>query len=143
MTTLLVLIFDWLWSHHAGTPRLLAGWPTPLLLAAWVLEFHYKGWLQFAAVMRLRDARDAGNLSPEQRLLGNLALGVGLLWDFGLMLFGCVWLWDRPREWLLSPKLERIVYRSGLDARSRRYRWALAFRSRLLDNVDSRGIHRA
>lgn len=143
MTILAFILFDWFWSAHSGLPRLFGGMATPLLLVAWLLEFHYKGWIQFAAVMRLRDARDAKVLSPEQTFLGNLVLFVGLFWDFVLMLMGCLWLWDRPREWLLSPKLERIVYNSGLPPDNWRYRRALWFRSHLLDNVDSRGVHRA
>lgn len=164
MTIFLLMFFDW-WLGAA----VLSAHPL-LLLGNYVLgllEFHLKGWLQFAAIMRLRDAYEKDRLSGPQRTLAKMFLFVGYLWDVGLNVLATFWLlqlpflptgknyarvgtmtaWDRfvaftvRRQWLLSQRLEYNVYSGKVDGW--RKRWSETFRRNYLDNVDSRGIHRA
>lgn len=152
-----LILFDWLLGR-----QVLVG-DAPVLVASLLLgvvEFHLKGWVQFVAIMRLAQVRDEGRLSWLQMWLGRHLLAVGLAWDVVMNVFATAWLLQLPfrrtagdwktdnralaflshRQWLLSQRLEWNVYHGPEGWRKR---WSEAFRSRLLDNIDPRGVHRS
>lgn len=165
MTTFLLLILDQFFGRAilAPHPVLVA-----LAITSGVIEFHYKGWQQFMAVMRLMEMNDLASkdprraLTPAQLVLGECTLYVGLFWDVVLNLLASFWLlqwpWRRTskpphypqawknaivqRTWLLSSRLEENVFGRGTT-----WQWqeelSNSFRQQLLDNGDPRGIHRS
>jgi hypothetical protein len=95
-------------------------------------------WVLFLAVMCLKDARDAGRLSPLATRLGNVLLAFGYFWDFGWnALFATVLFLDAPREFTLSARLQRYV--DGPDGWRRRR--AIWFAINLLNGCSAGGPH--
>lgn len=77
-------------------------------------------------------------------------MGVTLAFPDGTGLSGralaaaqAVWNFLARRQWLLSQRLEWLVYHTPDDPSNWRRRRALSFRMELLDNIDPGGIHRA
>lgn len=105
-----------------------------VLISPWLL------WVFYAAVMRLKQVRDAGGLSRAQKVFGYLTLFVGLVLDaiVNLVIASVVFA-ERPREWTLSGRLWRL---SNDQSAGWRQRWALALRVALLDSIDPSGVHR-
>lgn len=97
-------------------------------------------WVFYAAMMRLKQVRDAGKLTLAMKVFGYPALAVGLLLDlFVNVIVGSVVFWERPQEWTLSTRLWRLS--NGQEA-GWRQRMALALRVSLLDAIDPEGAHR-
>jgi uncharacterized membrane protein YhaH (DUF805 family) len=66
----------------------------------------YLLWIFYLAVMALKRARDAGQLSPLAFALGVLVLKVGLVLDVLVnVLVMTVVLVEPPREWLVTTRL--------------------------------------
>lgn len=98
-------------------------------------------WIYYAAAMLLLERRDSSELTREQTVLGKLALVEGLLLDLVVHLtVGSLVFWELParREWTLS----RRIWRLSNGPSGWRQRWALRFRTRLLDSLDPKRIHR-
>ncbi len=103
-----------------------------LLAMPWVL------WVFFTCTMRLKQVRDAGQLTTAAKVFGYPALGVGLLLDFMVNItVACLIFLELPKETTVSVRLTRL---SKLDA-GWRSRWALSIRKALLDNIDPAGVH--
>jgi len=103
-----------------------------LLLSPWIL------WIIYAAVMRLKQVREAGKLTPAMKVFGYPALALGLLVDFVVnMVFGTVVFLQLPREFTLSTRLWNL----SNGEPSWRQRWALWLRVNLLDAIDPSGEH--
>lgn len=109
-------------------------------LLIWMVAAPWLLWVFYAAVMRLKQVRDAGGLSRAQKVFGYLTLFVGLLLDavVNLVLASLVFA-ERPREWTLSGRLWRLSNDAGAGWRRR---LALALRVTLLDSIDPSGVHR-
>jgi len=104
-----------------------------LLLSPWIL------WVLYAAVMRLKQVRDAGKLTLAMKVFGYPALFVGLAVDFVVnVVFGTLVFLQLPHEMTLSTRLWKL---SNGDEGWRK-NWAYWIRSNLLDAVDPEGIHR-
>lgn len=104
-----------------------------LLLSPWIL------WIIFAAVMRLKQLREAGTLTIAMKVFGYPALALGLLIDFVVnVVFGTVVFLQVPRELTLSTRLWKL----STAGNGYRQRWALWLRVNLLDAVDPAGVHR-
>lgn len=104
-----------------------------LLLSPWVL------WIIFAAVMRLKQVRDAGKLTPAMKVFGYPALFLGLAVDFVVnVVFGTLVFLQLPHEMTLSSRLWKL---SNGDEGWRK-NWAYWIRTQLLDAVDPEGVHR-
>lgn len=104
-----------------------------LFISPWIL------WIIFAAVMRLKQVREAGKLTLPMKVFGYPALAVGLIVDFVVnVMFGTLVLLELPRELTLSTRLWRL----SNSEPSWRQRWALWLRTNLLDAIDPSGIHR-
>lgn len=105
-----------------------------LVASPWVL------WVFYTAIMRLKQVRDAGHLTPAMKAFGYPALLVGLVIDFVVNLVVASLLFaERPREWTLSSRLWRLSNDAGAGWRRR---IALAIRTALLDSIDPSGVHR-
>lgn len=114
-----------------------------LLSSAWILGSLWLTWIIFVAIMRLKQVREAGQLTRTTAVLGYATLALGLVLDMlintavGTIAFA-EWPQWRRGEWLLSGRLSRLS--AGPDGwRKRR---AILIRSQLLDNVDPAGVHR-
>lgn len=106
------------------------GW---LLISPWLL------WVFYAAIMRLKQVRDAGGLTVAMKVFGYPALAAGLVLDaFVNLVIGSAVFQERPREWTLSGRLWRL---SNDPTAGWRQRWALALRVALLDAIDPSGTH--
>jgi len=106
---------------------------TYLLLSPWIL------WIIFAAVMRLKQVRDAGKLTPAMKVFGYPALALGLVVDFVVnVIFGTLVFLQPPREMTLSSRLWKL---SNGDEGWRKD-WATWIRVQLLDSLDPAGIHK-
>lgn len=104
-----------------------------LLLSPWVL------WIIFAAVMRLKQVREAGKLTLAMKVFGYPALFLGLAVDFVVnVVFGTLVFLQLPHEMTLSSRLWKL---SNGDEGWRK-NWAYWIRSNLLDAVDPEGVHR-
>lgn len=105
-----------------------------LILSPWIL------WIMYVAVMRLKQVRDAQQLTKAQRAFGYPLLAVGLVLDFFVnVVIGSAVLLEVPREWTLSSRLWRLSNDAGAGWRQK---VALAVRVGLLDSIDPSGIHR-
>lgn len=105
-----------------------------VVTAVWAL------WIIFVAVMRLKQLRDAGQLTTAMKCIGYPTLAVGLVLDAAVnVVLGSLAFMELPREWTLSGRLWRL---SNDPAEGWRQRLALALRSGLLDSVDPSGLHR-
>ncbi|CAN7330364.1 hypothetical protein LJR084_001936 [Variovorax sp. LjRoot84] len=116
---------------------------SPLVLVLLGLREGRNLWLYFIAAMRLKEMRDAGTLTKEQRYLGYSLLAEGLLLDFAFnVVFGSWFFWEHPfrREFTLSARIWRL---SNLQPHpdNWRQRRALRWRKKLLDSGDPKGIH--
>lgn len=137
---------DHLWSLQEW----LRGWLVGLALAAgsipvplWStlggsLAGAYATWVFYLAVMTLIRARKAGTLPPVALAVAYPVVAVGLLFDFALhIVVGTVLFWERPREWLLTQRLSRLIKTD--------YGWrgdlAMWMCSTLLDAFDPAGRH--
>lgn len=93
MIILLLLFF----GLAAGDPLAQLGY-----LVFGVLEFHYEGWLLFAAVMRVKQVRDlhaegkGPPLSRTQRVLSYTTLAIAFPWDVVLNIFASLYFWEPP-----------------------------------------------
>ncbi|MGJ7613940.1 MULTISPECIES: hypothetical protein [unclassified Variovorax] len=106
---------------------------TWLLLSPWIL------WVLYAAVMRLKQVRDAGKLTTAMKVFGYPALFVGLAVDFVVnVVFGTLVFLQFPHEMTLSRRLWKL---SNGDEGWRK-NWAYWIRSQLLDSIDPEGVHR-
>lgn len=104
-----------------------------LLLSPWIL------WVLYAAVMRLKQVRDAGKLTTSMKVFGYPALFLGLAVDFFVnVVFGTLVFLQIPREMTLSRRLWKL---SNGDE-GWRQRWSYWIRTQLLDAVDPEGVHR-
>jgi len=97
-------------------------------------------WLIYTAVMRLKQVKEAGNLTTAQKAFGYPWLLVGYVLDvLTNAIVGSIVLMERPKEWTLSSRLWRL---SNDDTAGWRQKVALAVRKGLLDAIDGEGIHR-
>jgi hypothetical protein len=99
-------------------------------------------WLYYAAAMLLLERRNSGELTKEQTVLGKVALVEGLLLDLVVHLtVGSIVFWELPakREYTLSAR----IWRLSNGAPGWRQRFAFKVRTRLLDSLDPKRIHRA
>lgn len=104
-----------------------------LIASAWIL------WVIFAAVMRLRQVRDAGKLTLAMKILGYPVLFFGLFIDFMLNAIpGSILFLEWPREYTLSERL----WRHSQESTGYRQKLALLIRVNLLDAIDPEGVHR-
>lgn len=104
-----------------------------VILSPWIL------WSIYAAVMRLKQVREAGKLTTAMKVFGYPTLFVGLALDLLVNVFiGSVVFLELPREFTLSSRLWRL---SNLGT-GYRQKWALAVRVNLLDSLDPAGVHR-
>lgn len=109
-----------------------------LLLIAYGLGISYVTWLFYLAVMALIRARDEKRLTKVALLLAYPVVVIGLLLDFTLnVTVGTALFLEPPREWLLSPRLSRLIetdpgWRGDLAA------WVCVH---LLDTFDPDGRH--
>ena len=106
-----------------------------LLLSPWIL------WIIFAAVMRLKQVREAGKLTLAMKVFGYPALALGLAVDFVVnVVFGTLVFLQLPREFTLSRRLWKL----STGEAGWRQRWALWLRVNLLDAIDPspEGVHR-
>lgn len=104
-----------------------------LFLAPWVL------WTIYASVMRLKQVREAGQLTTAMKVFGYPTLFVGLVLDFLVNVFiGSPLFLELPRELTLSSRLWRL----STTGSGYRQRVALWLRVNLLDAIDPAGIHR-
>jgi hypothetical protein len=70
----------------------------------------YALWILFLAVMSLKRAQDAGNLSLPAKYLGFPLLAIGYILDFAANVFPFSWIvWDFPEEWTVSAHLTRLL----------------------------------
>lgn len=105
-----------------------------LILSPWLL------WIMYVAVMRLKQVREAGQLTTAMKAFGYPLLAVGLVIDFFVnVVFGSLVLLEIPREWTLSARLWR--WSNNPDG-GWRQKLAKAVRVGLLDNIDPAGEHR-
>ncbi len=103
-----------------------------LILSPWVL------WTVYAAVMRLKQVREAGKLTLAMKVFGYPALFAGLALDFFVNVFiGSILFAELPREFTLSARLWRLSNQEP----GYRQRVALWLRVQLLDAIDPSGIH--
>ena len=107
-----------------------------LPILAWALS-PYVLWIFFLAVMNLKRAKQAGQLSSTARFLGTPVLIVGYLLDAFVNIFVMTLLMlELPEELTVTARLKRhINYTSGF-----RHRFALWFQP-LLDPYDPSGKH--
>ena len=104
-----------------------------LILSPWIL------WIIYAAVMRLKQVREAGKLTLAMKVFGYPALALGLAVDLVVnVVFGTLVFLQLPREFTLSTRLWKL---SNGEA-GWRQRWALWLRVNLLDSLDPEGVHR-
>lgn len=104
-----------------------------ILFSAWVL------WVIYAAMMRLKQVRDAGKLTLAMKVLGYPVLFLGLLIDFVLNAIpGSILFLEFPREYTLSERL----WRHSQESTGYRQKVAEVIRVNLLDAIDPEGIHR-
>ena len=99
----------------------------------------YMLWTIYAAMMRLRQVRDAGKLTFAMKVLGYPVLCFGLILDFILnVVIGSILFIEFPREYTMSARLWRH------SQESKGYRQVLAewLRVNLLDAIDPAGVHR-
>lgn len=97
-------------------------------------------WIIYVAVMRLKQIRDAGQLTLAMKCLGYPTLALGLVLDCLVnLVLGSMLFLERPREWTLSGRLWRL---SNDASAGWRQRSALALRAALLDSIDPSGVHR-
>lgn len=106
---------------------------------AWLLST-FALWVQYLAVMRLQEVRDAGKLPDEAMPFAKTVLYVGLLWDcFYNLTWASIIFLDLPRELLVTQRLERYRYSDGVAPwRIRLTEW---FSRVLLDPFDPSGLH--
>lgn len=105
-----------------------------LVLSPWFL------WIMYVAVMRLKQVREAGQLTWPMKAFGYPLLIVGLVLDFSVnAVLGSLILLEVPKEWTLSARLWR--WSNDPDGGWRR-KLATAVRVGLLDNIDPSGVHR-
>jgi hypothetical protein len=104
-----------------------------IIFSAWVL------WVIYAAMMRLRQVRDAGKLTLAMKVLGYPVLYFGLLIDFMLNAVpGSILFLEFPKEYTLSARL----WRHSQESTGYRQKVAEVIRVSLLDALDPEGIHR-
>lgn len=111
-------------------------WAGGVCIALWFT------WIIFVAIMRLKQVRDAGQLTRSTTVLGYATLAIGLLLDIAVnTLVGTVMFVEWPQwrngEWLLSGRLSRL----SAGPEGWRKRRAILIRSQLLDNIDPAGVH--
>jgi hypothetical protein len=104
-----------------------------ILVSSWVL------WVIFAAMMRLRQVRDAGKLTLAMKVLGYPVLFFGLFIDFMLNAVpGSILFLEFPREMTLSKRL----WRHSQESTGYKQKLAELIRVNLLDALDPSGVHR-
>lgn len=104
-----------------------------VLLSPWLL------WSIYAAVMRLKQVREAGKLTTAMKVFGYPTLFVGLALDLLVNVFiGSPLFLELPRELTLSSRLWRL----STTGSGYRQRVALWLRVNLLDAIDPAGTHR-
>ncbi len=97
-----------------------------------------KGNNFYLAVMTLLRARKDGKLPPVALAFAYPVVAVGLLFDFALhVLVGTVLFLERPREWLLTQRLSRLIRKDD----GWRGDLALWMCTTLLDAFDPNGSH--
>lgn len=103
------------------------------VLLVWVL------WIFFVAGMRLKQVRDAGQLTSAMKVFGYPALAVGLAIDLVVnVVVGSLLFYELPREYTLSARL----WRHSNESSGYRQRVALWLRVNLLDAIDPSGVHK-
>lgn len=103
-----------------------------ILLSAWVL------WVIYAAMMRLKQVREAGKLTLAMKVLGYPVLFFGLAIDFCLNVFASLVFVEFPKEYTLSARL----WRHSQESTGYRQKVAEVIRVNLLDAIDPAGVHR-
>lgn len=95
----------------------------------------------FIAIMKLRDMRDAGQITGILKWFGYFNLFIGLLLDVLVNLFPATlifWEWPRWGEWLTTARLSRIIKTGDVNWR---YSVAMWFCRELLSKFDSTKHH--
>ena len=128
---------------------------TYIKIAVIVYVCTYLLFIHYAAIMRLRDLRDAGLLTKEAAFFGYQGLGVGYFLDCLINIVLCTVIFmELPRELTVSARVTRWRERETLKLRGGKIgqftAWLFKLRKqrakiigeRYLDNVDSRGVHR-
>ena len=104
-----------------------------LVLSIWTL------WVIYAAMMRLKQVRDAGKLTVAMKVLGYPVLLFGLVIDLVLnVTVGSLLFLEIPREYTLSERL----WRHSQESTGYRQKVAEVIRVNLLDAIDPAGVHR-
>jgi hypothetical protein len=98
----------------------------------------YALWIFYLAVMSLKRARDAGEMSITAYRLGLPVLYLGLLIDFlvNVIILSIIML-ELPKEWLVTSRLSRHLS-AGTGWRAHVAAW---FCTNLLDTFDPSGCH--
>ena len=120
------------------------------VLACWALLslfLVYSTWVHFAAIMRMRALRDAGEIDKGRDWVlwaaGAVMTFIGLTLDVLLnIIFGTVVMWELPREWLTTSRLIRWNKSRSTSWWTRNVRKPMvALGKTLLDKVDTDGLH--
>ena len=108
------------------------------LLPAYTFLLFYVMWILFLAVMNLKRAKDAGNLSPVAHALGLplLLFGLTLDWVANLTILSLL-LFELPREWTVSERLSRHIHDPS-GWRQKIAKWVCGV---FLDSFDPSGPH--
>lgn len=117
------------------------------MIILYAIALMYATWVFFAAVMRLRDVRDAGKLvfsaHPVRFIFAYATLFIGLILDTLVNWLVCTVIGlELPKEFLTTARLNRW-YSSTDESVIARYRKVLAkwFGEELLDDLDPDGKH--
>lgn len=105
------------------------------VLSIWIL------WVIYAAMMRLKQVREAGKLTVAMKVLGYPVLLLGLAIDLVLnVTIGSALFLEIPREYTLSARL----WRHSQESAGYRQKVAEVIRVNLLDDIDPSpdGFHR-
>ncbi len=117
-------------------------WPTVILIALlvlWFIKLPWSLWVAYVAIMRLKQVREAGQLTTAMKVFGYPLLFRGLVLDFFCNLITASLLFrEWPREWTVSSRLWRLS-QTGTGWRQQR---AIAMRIALLDAIDPSGLHK-
>lgn len=102
----------------------LPWWGIALLAVYLFWRLWERTWTYFLALFHLKKVEQAQGLKPISRFMGYwVLLPKGLLHDFMLNMVLTLPLWDWPREWLVTGRLQRYV--DGPDGWRRRFALAL------------------
>ena len=97
----------------------------------------YVLWIFYLAVMNLKRAKDAGQMTKTALILGYPIVIVGYLFDVLVNIFVITLVFvELPHEWTVTARLSRLKYTAGWRAKLAKW-----FCENLLDQFDPSGCH--